>query len=110
MPVSARIMRARGLACPYCGQRMDGRKRKHRNSPSRDHVYPRSKGGRRTIIVCNGCNSDKGNLTLDEWALILLRRRDRRAQFVMFIARGLTDGRLRLTTGNVIGLADGVFA
>ena len=35
-----------------------------------DHVVPQSKGGKKTVIACFGCNQDKRDLSLDEYRLI----------------------------------------
>jgi hypothetical protein len=51
--------------CWYCGKKM---------SPvnlTKDHVFPRSKGGENDmdniIMVCKNCNSSKGDMDLFEW-------------------------------------------
>jgi hypothetical protein len=36
--------------------------------PTRDHVIPRSRGGREKVICCWKCNSLKGDMMPDEWA------------------------------------------
>lgn len=51
--------------CWYCGKEMEPSKL------TRDHVFPRSKGGDNDmdniIMVCKNCNSSKGNMDLFEW-------------------------------------------
>lgn len=69
-----------GNPCPYCGEIMS--KRGPRRL-SRDHKTPRSQGGMLTaqnrIIVCEPCNADKKNYTLEEWHERLRNGRDPRA-------------------------------
>lgn len=54
-----------GWVCGYCGSFGD----------TLDHIYPRSKGGGNTwdnlVTACSGCNSVKGDRTLEEigWSL-----------------------------------------
>lgn len=51
--------------CWYCGKEMDPSKL------TKDHVFPRSKGGDNDmdniIMVCKTCNSSKGDIDLFEW-------------------------------------------
>ena len=51
--------------CWYCEQKMEPSKL------TKDHVFPRSKGGvndlDNIIMVCQTCNSSKGNMDLFEW-------------------------------------------
>jgi len=79
-----------GRPCPYCGKEMHLNERRH---PTRDHVKPRSKGGKlkpgNKLIVCRPCNGDKGNKTLKEWVVRLLALEDTRAGLVQnLIDRG----------------------
>lgn len=57
--------------CAYCEQPTNG-------LPDPDHVTPLSRGGSNSITnilpVCASCNSDKCDMTLDEWAADRLRR------------------------------------
>jgi 5-methylcytosine-specific restriction endonuclease McrA len=55
--------------------------------PTRDHVsVPISKGGHLTddnrLIVCNKCNSGKGQMSLSEWHAHLVETSDPRATHV----------------------------
>lgn len=65
--------------CPYCGVPMtmptgeEGRA--PRTSESLDHIVPRSKGGRETVVVCVACNHDKHHLSLAEYRAVLCVRR-----------------------------------
>ena len=60
-----------GRACAYCKQRVSG-------LPDPEHVVPLSRGGRNDmsnlVAACSRCNSDKGDLTLSEWAADRSRR------------------------------------
>jgi len=45
---------------------------------TRDHVKPIARGGRRgrkTVLACRGCNSDKGQLTLEEYRVVVAFRK-----------------------------------
>ena len=84
------------MNCPYCGVEMNTRGQFSLTEPkpkgvprkqwtreygrinlqaaTKDHVRPQSRGGKETILVCYGCNQDKGNLTLSEWRAVLSLR------------------------------------
>lgn len=51
--------------CWYCGKKMEPSKL------TKDHVFPRSKGGNNDmdniIMVCKTCNSSKGDMDLFKW-------------------------------------------
>lgn len=82
--------------CPFCGCLMvpppgNGQidknriARASRETRSRAHIHARSspkRVGELWLYGCIGCNSDQGNLSLDEWVLILDHRKDRRAPLV----------------------------
>lgn len=55
-----------GKVCAYC-------RHTARGLPDPEHVLPLSRGGRNDmsnlVAACRPCNADKGDLTLDEWAL-----------------------------------------
>lgn len=58
-----------GFTCQYCGLRISMR------TGTRDHVLPRSRGGRdvlsNVVTACHGCNAAKGDRTPAEAGLIL---------------------------------------
>ena len=58
------VYRRDGYACVYCG--CDNRK-----TLTLDHVIPQSKGGKDSwdnlVTACRRCNSEKSNLTLEEY-------------------------------------------
>ncbi len=80
-----------GKTCPYCSNVMLAHGH-HRNQPSRDHLRPQSKKGKRRhglVVVCKGCNEDRGDLDLGDWWLLLHRGGDHRAKHVLkFIIEG----------------------
>ena len=83
------LRKAVGTPCPYCLIAMP-RTGKYR--ASRDHLVPRIKGGtlspENVLIVCQSCNSDKSHLSLIEWAAMLRRKKDPRAETVSLLIKG----------------------
>lgn len=72
-----------GKPCPYCNYAMAfGTIRR----PTREHIVPRSKGGRlngaNMLIVCSICNHNKSDMSLEQFAEWLRARRDPRAEIV----------------------------
>ena len=53
------------FVCPYCLRTLP------LSESTRDHVMPRSRGGKTTpdniVLVCGDCNREKGALTLEEY-------------------------------------------
>lgn len=76
----ARLLKAVGSPCPYCGAIMAFCPKNR--CPTRDHVKPRARGNSKTIVVCAQCNHDKGQLMPGEWYLLLLWCGDPRAPLV----------------------------
>lgn len=84
------------MNCPYCGVTMNKkppfsldaprpkgtpRKRWHKEHGivnltrmTKDHIMPQSRGGLATVLVCYGCNQNKGHLTVNEWRAVLAVR------------------------------------
>lgn len=56
------------LSCSYCGIVLPSRKL------TRDHIYPKSKGGCITTPACNLCNQTKGDKKPIEWAIFYSER------------------------------------
>lgn len=55
-----------GKPCPYCQRPM--LHLTHRTlAPTRDHVVPKSRGGRAVVVCCITCNGIKGNMLPEEW-------------------------------------------
>lgn len=74
---NARLLAAVGSPCPYCGAEMAHTRRG--NTPTFDHLIPRKHRKERgvtvpKIICCFGCNTDKGQLLLEEWLVIVRAR------------------------------------
>ena len=63
--------RRQGSVCAYCTETVVG-------LPEPEHVLPLSRGGRNDasnlVAACRQCNTDKGDLTLDEWRADRARR------------------------------------
>ena len=53
------------IQCSYCGVFFGTR------NITRDHVYPKSRGGQFTTPACYNCNETKANMLPIEWALML---------------------------------------
>lgn len=53
-----------GVHCAYCKREMIPYSDTH---PTRDHVYPKSLGGTRTVWACVTCNNLKADMLLDDW-------------------------------------------
>jgi 5-methylcytosine-specific restriction endonuclease McrA len=73
------------MPCRYCGVLMtDWNGREDWRAPSRDHQIPRARGGRNVVenieIICRRCNSDKGNLTPEEFTNRLSHSNGERAR------------------------------
>jgi 5-methylcytosine-specific restriction endonuclease McrA len=74
------VYRRDGYACVYCG--CDNRK-----TLTLDHVIPQSKGGKdawdNLVTACKRCNSEKSNLTLEEYGKEIPQ--PRRPHYLMMI-------------------------
>jgi hypothetical protein len=53
-----------GAACTYCQREMIPYSDTH---PTRDHTFPKSLGGRKTVLACGTCNQIKGNMLPEVW-------------------------------------------
>jgi hypothetical protein len=53
-----------GVHCSYCKREMIPYSDTH---PTRDHVYPKSLGGTRTVWACVTCNQMKADMLPDHW-------------------------------------------
>jgi hypothetical protein len=104
MGFSFDLLVAHGKACPYCDTPMRvpakkvkvrGGRSSMRTFPTRDHLIPKSRmPAQGFIIVCGGCNRDKGNRTLDEWVVRLAEQGDPRVAFVRKFMRANADRKL----------------
>lgn len=71
--------------CHYCGIKtvVDRENKRGRPQPpnkrTRDHLIPRVRGGssvpHNTVTACERCNQDKGQLTYEEYQIVLKFRR-----------------------------------
>ncbi|WP_410053216.1 HNH endonuclease [Bradyrhizobium sp. SZCCHNR1098] len=75
----AELVAALGRPCAYCGEPM--------GAPTRDHIRLRSQG--RTlepankVLVCDGCNQNKGSRPLASWLYRPQKTEDPRAALVV---------------------------
>jgi 5-methylcytosine-specific restriction endonuclease McrA len=83
------------IRCHYCGQPMKNARKKGARSGrqrSLDHLIPLSRGGldnqQNIVRCCQSCNHTKGNLTLEEYRVVLALRRG----LVAGIAYSTPDG------------------
>src|ERR1019366_203520 len=58
--------------CYYCGcEVIDGLRTPkghlHAQAKTKDHIVPRTRGGRKTVTCCHRCNTRKGSLSIDEF-------------------------------------------
>lgn len=53
-----------GVHCSYCKREMIPYSDTH---PTRDHVYPKSLGGTKTVWACVTCNNMKANMLPEDW-------------------------------------------
>jgi hypothetical protein len=56
--------------CHYCGVKTVRRK-KCPESRTYDHIVPKSKGGKDTVVCCNRCNGLKGKMSEDEYRALI---------------------------------------
>lgn len=61
--------------CFYCGRAVwkvpfKSHQKPNLDALTKDHVYPKSKGGVETVPACCACNHDKTNLSLEEYRVI----------------------------------------
>lgn len=75
-----------GKPCPYCGETMHAVKTRsgkiHPRFPTRDHVYPKSRGGNTTLVVCSTCNATKRDLIPSAWLAWIARNMPHRHEAV----------------------------
>lgn len=62
----ADLMKKYNSTCFYCGRKITGRLK-----PTRDHVFPKSKGGgnatKNIVLACRDCNRSKSNKMIWEF-------------------------------------------
>lgn len=57
-------------ACAWCQRPFIS---SHWRSRTRDHVMPKSRGGRSTVWACRACNELKGDMSLMAWAAVMTK-------------------------------------
>jgi hypothetical protein len=62
-------MSGRRRNCYWCQRPMESAKGLSALAATRDHVHPKSRGGKAIVWSCRACNSLKGDMTGDEWHL-----------------------------------------
>ncbi len=88
--------------CFYCQLTMDfSQVQPHPRAPTRDHLNPRSRGGKNTrenvVLACYLCNHQKGDMTLDEF------RAYRRAVMVLGMSKREALRSIRRSTNSAQG-------
>lgn len=67
--IRSEVLKRDGPICYICNTFL------HKNEITHDHVTPRIRGGEDSVknlaICCRECNEDKGNRTIEEYALLL---------------------------------------
>ncbi len=63
--------RGHGTTCHWCARRLVGAPSRSALMATRDHVYPKSKGGWETVWACFTCNTLKGNMLPAAWATFM---------------------------------------
>lgn len=65
-------------SCFYCGEDMSGWSGDHNNGAvkvkTKDHITPKSRGGKLKVPCCKTCNMLKGSLKLEEYRVIVAFR------------------------------------
>lgn len=62
-----RRVQSRAHECFWCKRALNKKRGYGSLSPTRDHVKPKSVGGRKTVPCCRACNELKGSLMPAEW-------------------------------------------
>lgn len=56
-----------GLRCYWCKRQLQSTESPSRTAATRDHVIPKSQGGRHSVWSCWACNNLKGQMQPLEW-------------------------------------------
>ncbi len=59
--------RGHGEKCTYCKRTLESVTSFSRVAATKDHVVPKSKGGRTTVWACRQCNALKKDMDPDDW-------------------------------------------
>lgn len=57
--------------CYYCQRELKSSKDKSNLALTRDHIHPKSRGGRKTVIACRACNHIKGDMLFSQWVAFM---------------------------------------
>ena len=60
------------IKCQWCARQVHLGDRTRWDGATRDHVIPRSKGGRTTVWACRACNETKRNMDLETWQAFMV--------------------------------------
>lgn len=63
--------RGQGETCTYCKRMLLSVTHRSQLGATRDHVIPKSKGGKSTVWACNHCNQLKKDMEPDDWAAFM---------------------------------------
>jgi hypothetical protein len=63
--------RGKGQHCHWCERVLEAVNSLSRLAATRDHVHPKSKGGKKTVWACWGCNMLKGDMLEPEWVAFM---------------------------------------
>ena len=76
------VIRRDNYTCQYCGLKL------HRDQATMDHIVPKVRGGPSTfsncVAACKSCNGRKGEKTLEEAGLKLLKKPSHPSYFAAF--------------------------
>lgn len=66
-------MRKRGKweRCAYCNRTLEAVTSPSRLAATKDHIMPKSRGGRATVWACRQCNAIKGDMEPHVWAAFM---------------------------------------
>lgn len=65
------------MQCTYCNREMIRRRAalSHYHiglAKTKDHIFPQSRGGRKTVPACYACNSAKGDMPPEIWEMFMV--------------------------------------
>lgn len=63
--------KGKGECCTYCRREMESIASRSKLAATKDHVIPKSKGGREKVWCCRQCNSIKGDMDPDQWQVFM---------------------------------------
>lgn len=57
----------KGESCHWCKRLLESKGSRSKLGATKDHVLPKSQGGRATVWACRQCNAIKGDMHPDVW-------------------------------------------